>query len=68
MTVKDTAKNLINSLPQNATIDDVIHALYVHAKFQHGEQEIKQRKGISHEEAKRMLRKKLVSYKSQNDN
>ena len=57
MTVKDIAKNVINSLPQNSTIDDVIHALYVHAKFQHGEQEIKQKKGISHEAAKRRLRK-----------
>ncbi len=57
MTVKDIAKNVINSLPPSATIDDVIHALYVHAKFQHGEKEIKQGKGISHENAKKRLRK-----------
>ena len=57
MTVKDIAKNVINSLSSKATIDDVIHALYVHAKFQHGEQEIKQKKGIAHEDAKRRLRK-----------
>ncbi len=57
MTVKDIAKNVINSLPSKATMDDVIHALYVHTKFQHGEQEIKQKKGISHEEAKKRLRK-----------
>ncbi len=57
MTVKDIAKNVINSLPQKATMDDVIHALYVRAKFQHGEQEIRRKKGISHEEAKKRLRK-----------
>ena len=57
MTVKEIAKSVINSLPQNATIDDVIHALYVHAKFHRGEQEIKQKKGISHEDAKKRLRK-----------
>jgi len=57
MTVKDIAKNLINSLPSNATIDDAIHALYVHAKFQHGEREIRQKRGISHEDARRRLRK-----------
>lgn len=57
MTVKDIAKNVINSLPKDATIDDVIHALYLHAKFQHGEQEIKHKKGISHEDAKKRLRK-----------
>ena len=56
MTVKEIAKDVINSLPSKATMDDVIHALYVHAKFQHGEKEIKQGKGISHEEAKNMLR------------
>jgi hypothetical protein len=37
MTVKDIAKNVISALPKKATIDDVMHALYVHAKFQHGE-------------------------------
>ena len=57
MTVKDVAINVINSLSPKATIDDVIHALYVHAKFQHGEQEIRQKKGISHEDARKRLRK-----------
>ena len=57
MTVKDIAKEVINSLPSKATMDDVMHALYVQAKFQHGEQEIKQKKGISHEEAKKRLSK-----------
>ena len=57
MTVKDIARNVIDSLPPKATIDDIIHALYVHAKFQHGEQEIKQRKGISQEDVKKRLRK-----------
>lgn len=57
MIVKDIAKDVINSLPSKATMDDVIHALYVHAKFQHGEQEIRQKKGIAHEDAKRRLRK-----------
>ena len=57
MTVKDIAKDVINSLPSKATMDDIMHALYIQAKFQHGEQEIKQKKGIPHEEAKKRLRK-----------
>ena len=57
MTVKEIAKNVVNSLPQKATMDDIIHALYVHTKFRHGEQEIRQKKGISHEDAKKRLRK-----------
>lgn len=57
MTVKEIAVNVINALPSKATMDEIIHALYVQAKFQHGEQEIKQKKGISHEEAKKRLRR-----------
>ena len=57
MTVKNIAKNVIDSLSPKATMDDVIHALYVHAKFQHGEQEIRNGKGISHQDAKKRLRK-----------
>lgn len=57
MTVKEIAKSVINSLPPRATMDDVIHALYVHAKFQHGEREIKLKKGIADMDAKKKLRK-----------
>lgn len=57
MTIKDIAKNVINFLPPKATMDDIIHALYVHAKFKHGEEEIKQKKGVTHEKAKKRLRK-----------
>ena len=57
MTVKDIAKEVINSLPSKATMDDVMHALYVQTKFQHGEQEISKKTWISHEEAKKRLHK-----------
>lgn len=57
MTVKEVAKGVINSLPSSATIDDIMHALYVQAKFQHGQKEIKQNRGISHKEAKKRLSK-----------
>ena len=59
MTVKDIAKDVIDGLPRKATMDDIMHALYVQLKFQHGEQEIKQNKGITHDEAKKRLRKWL---------
>ncbi len=57
MSVKDIAKQVIDTLPDEATMDDIIHALYVKAKFEHGEQEIRSGKGISHEEAKNRLQK-----------
>lgn len=59
MTTKEIAKHVIDTLPKVATLDDIIHALYVNAKFNHGEREIIEGKGISHEEAKKRLKKWL---------
>ncbi len=57
MAVKDIAKHVIDTLPDEITMDDIIHALYIHAKFDHGEREIREGKGIPHEEAKQRLQK-----------
>jgi hypothetical protein len=57
MPVKDIAKQVIDSLPDEATMDDIIHALYVKTKFERGEREIREGKGISHSEAKQRLQK-----------
>lgn len=55
MAEKDIAKQVIDTLPDGATLDDIIHALYVRAKFRRGEQEIRDGKGVTQEEAKRRL-------------
>lgn len=55
MAEKDIAKQVIDALPDNASMDDIMHALYVRAKFDRGEQEIRDGKGIPHEEAKQRL-------------
>ena len=57
MSVKETARQVIDALPDAATMDDIIHALYINTKFEHGEREIREGKGVSHEEAKQRLRK-----------
>ena len=57
MPVKDVAKRVIESLPDEATMDEIIHALYVNAKFEHGEGQIRQGKGVSHKAAKERLGK-----------
>ncbi len=57
MVVKDAAKNVIDALPAEASMDDIIHALYVHTKFEHGEREIREGKGIPHELARQRLQK-----------
>ncbi len=59
MRTKDAAKQVIDSLPDDATMDDVIHALYINVKFARGEEEIREGRGVSHEEAKRKLGKWL---------
>jgi len=36
MRTKETAKRVIDSLPNDATMDDIIHALYINVKFARG--------------------------------
>ena len=55
MLTKEAAKQVIDQLPDNATMDDIIHALYVNVKFAHGEKEVREGKGVSHEEVKERL-------------
>jgi len=57
MPVKDVAKRVIESLPDEATMDEIIHALYINAKFEHGEREIRDGKGVSHDAARERLGK-----------
>ena len=57
MIVKEVAKGIIDALPDNSIMDEIIHALYIRAKFDRGEREIRDGKGISHEEAKKRLKK-----------
>jgi len=57
MVEKDIAKQVIESLPDTATMDDIIHALYVRTKFARGEREIREGKGVPHDEAKSRLNK-----------
>jgi len=59
MQVKEIAKQVIDNLPGDSTMDDIIHALYVQSKFEHGENEIRQGKGITHEEARKKMQKWL---------
>ncbi|MFH1731803.1 MAG: hypothetical protein ABIF82_09150 [Planctomycetota bacterium] len=57
MPIKDGAKHVIDALPHEATMDDIMRALYVHAKFEHGESEIREGRGVDHEEARQWLQR-----------
>jgi hypothetical protein len=59
MVAKEAAKHVIDAMPDHASMDDIIHALYVRAKFEHGECEIREGQGVPHEQAKERLRKWL---------
>jgi hypothetical protein len=55
MNAKDTAKQMIDTLPNTVTMDEVIHALCVTTRFDLVEREIRDGKGISDEDARLRL-------------
>lgn len=52
---KDEAKRLIDELPENATLNDIMYELYVKQKIEAGLQAVKEGRTIPHEEVKRRL-------------
>jgi hypothetical protein len=59
MAVKDMAKQVIDALPDDASMDDIMHALYIRAKCERADRLIEEGKGIPHEEAKTRMQKWL---------
>lgn len=59
MSTKEEILELINNLPENATLDDVMEKLYIRAKIEAAVNEIDQGKGISHAEVKEHFKKWL---------
>jgi len=55
--IKDVARQVIEALPDDASMDDIIHALYVREKFERGLREVREGKGIPHEAVKRQMKK-----------
>ena len=60
MTFKEKAKTVIDNLPEDSTMDDIMHALYIQAKIEQGERDIEEGKGIPHAEVKERLLNKWV--------
>ena len=59
MSMKALAKQVIEALPEEAGLDEIMHALYINTKFRRGEKEIREGKGVSHEEAMDRVKKWL---------
>lgn len=55
--MKEAAKRVIDSLPEDATLEEIIHALYVQAKFSCGEEQIRAGQGVPHDLARQKLGK-----------
>ena len=55
--IKTVAKQVIDALPDDANMEDIIHALYVREKFERGLREAREGKAIPHEEVKRQMQK-----------
>jgi len=59
MSGKDVARQVIEALPESATIDDIMHALYIRVKCERGAEEIRDGKGVPHDQAKQRMQKWL---------
>ena len=59
MTAKEEILELMEQLPEDATIEDAIEKLLVLHKVQHGLDQLDNGEGIPHEEAKRRIRQWL---------
>ncbi|HCE43543.1 MAG TPA: hypothetical protein DET40_08345 [Lentisphaeria bacterium] len=58
ISIKENAKMLISSLPDNSTWDDIMYEIYVKQKIEKGLKDVKSGKLIPHKDMKRMLEKK----------
>jgi hypothetical protein len=59
MTTKELAQSVISTLPQDASMEDIMQALYIRAKLERAEKSIAEGRGISHAQAKQRLQKWL---------
>jgi predicted transcriptional regulator len=59
MSIKEEVIKIIEELPESATIEDIMHQLYVRAKIQAGLKELDDGKGIPHDEAMERISKWL---------
>lgn len=57
MTVKDVARQVIDALPDEADMEEVMYALYVRAAIERGEKDIREGRGIPHAEVVKRLQK-----------
>ena len=60
MKVKETVRSLLDRLPENCTLDDVLYHLYVLQSIERGRADVEAGRTIPHDEVERELRKKWL--------
>ena len=58
-TLKEAVISLIEKLPENSTIEDIIEHLYVKQKILKGQQQLESGQFYTHEEAKELIKQWL---------
>ncbi|MCP4132782.1 MAG: hypothetical protein GY754_17585 [bacterium] len=58
-TVKDEVITMVNELPDDSTLDDIMEHIYVKQKILKGQRQLKEGQFHTHEEAKDILSKWL---------
>ena len=56
MTVKEEAHKIIDKLPEKTTLNDIAYTLFIISKVQQGDKEIEEGRGVSHEEAVKIMK------------
>ncbi|MNH83714.1 hypothetical protein D3C87_1608490 [compost metagenome] len=59
MSIKGEVIKLIEELPEDATMEDILYKLYVRAKIEEGINELNEGQGIPHNEAMEKISKWL---------
>ncbi|MCH1638521.1 hypothetical protein MJ257_00255 [Paenibacillus timonensis] len=59
MSIKGEVIKLIQELPEDATMEDILYKLYVRAKIEEGLNELNEGQGIPHNEAMEKISKWL---------
>jgi predicted transcriptional regulator len=59
MSTKEVVIKIINEMPDNATIEDIMYQLYIRSKIEAGLKELDEGRGIPHEEAMEKISKWL---------
>ncbi len=58
MQTKETVRELLDRLPEECTLQDVLYHLYVISEIEQGVRELDEGRGIPHEQVEQELRRK----------